>query len=226
MRGLFRSALLAFGLLAGARGNLLHEAVAHAQEGSVRIRVDTTDNVVSPVLQIIGVLDNQTLRNAIGSGIPIRLHTRVELWRDGFFDDLVSSRAWSHVLIYEPMTRQYLLRGPASDGAAFRFDTYDEARAAVEGNRPIQLQPFNPGRYYYSATIVIETLSLSDLEELQRWLRGELQPAVTGDRSIPGALGEGAKRLVIRLLNLPTRRLEARSNRFEVPSFPRPPTDQ
>ena len=79
------------------------------------------------------------------------------------------------------------------------------------------MRPRTPGRYYYTATLELETLSLSDLEELERWLQGELQPAVTGDRSIPGAVGQGAKRLMIRLLGLPARRLEGRSGKFEVP---------
>jgi hypothetical protein len=76
--------------------------------------------------------------------------------------------------------------------------------------------PTRAGRYYYLAHLEIETLSLSDLEELERWLQGELGPAVGGGRSLTGAVGEGAKRLLIRLLGLPTRRVEARSDRFEV----------
>jgi hypothetical protein len=62
----------------------------------------------------------------------------------------------------------------------------------------------------------IETLSLSDLEELERWLQGELQPAVSGKRSVPGAVGQGAKRIMIRMLGLPTRRLEAKTEKFRA----------
>ena len=80
----------------------------------------------------------------------------------------------------------------------------------------LSLRPSRRGRYYYTGALDIETLSLSDLEELERWLKGELQPAVSGDRSIPGALGQGARRLFIRVLSLPERRLEARSDRFRV----------
>jgi hypothetical protein len=72
------------------------------------------------------------------------------------------------------------------------------------------------GRYYYTAVLQIETLSLSDLDELERWLQGELGPAVSGRRSLSDAVGEGAKRLLIRLLGLPTRRVEARSDRFRI----------
>jgi hypothetical protein len=191
-------------------------SAAYAQDAT--LRVDSTAGF-RPILGIGAILDNETLREATASGIPIRLHVRVELWKDGFFDDLAGSRAWSVVLLYEPLGKEFLLR--SSDASVpLRFASYLEARAAIERQRVIDLRPLREGAYYYTATLVIETLSLSDLEELERWLQGELQPAVSGDRSIPGAFGEGARRLVIRLLRLPNRRIEARSGRFEVGSLP------
>jgi hypothetical protein len=78
------------------------------------------------------------------------------------------------------------------------------------------MKPTRAGRYYYTAALRIETLSVSDLAELERWLQGELGPAVSGDRSIPGAVVEGAKRLMIRVLGLPTKHLDSRSVRFRV----------
>jgi len=186
------------------------------------VRVDSVSGM-RPLLRVGAILDNESLREATASGIPIRIHTRIELWRDGFFDDLAGSRAWSIVLLYEPMAQRYIVRAPGVDGAPLQYDTYDRARRAVEGERLIDLRPGRTGKYYYTATLIIETLSLSDIEELERWLQGELQPAVSGDRSLPGALGEGAKRLAIRLLRLPTRRLEARTRSFEVTSLPGSP---
>jgi hypothetical protein len=208
-------------LLAAPMATILSAPVV-AQENGISVRADTAA-AWRPVLRVGSILDNQTLREATASGIPVRIHVRIELWRDGFFDDLSGSRSWSTVLLYEPMGRRYLVRLVGSDAPPIRFDTYDQARRAVEGERMIDLRPGRTGKYYYTATLVIETLSLSDLQELERWLQGELQPAVSGDRSIPGALGQGAKRLAIRLLRLPTRRLEARSSSFEVSSLPDSP---
>ena len=46
------------------------------------------------------------------------------------------------------------------------------------------LKPREQGRYYYLGQVQVETLSLTDLEELQRWLHGDLAPAVKGDQTM------------------------------------------
>lgn len=170
-----------------------------------------------PLARVGPVLDDADLEEAARSGVPIRMRVRVELWRDGWTDDLVATERFAAVLAYDPLTQEFLVRGRSADAPVRRFATYADARTAIEGNYPLQIRPNRSGRYYYLGRLEIETLSLSDIEELERWLQGELQPAVRGDRSVTGALGDGAKRLVIRLLNLPARGLDARSARFRVP---------
>jgi len=207
--------------------NLLGALVLLLLSGSVRAEADTVaaqgprlsvraDSAAGgrAVMRLGGVLDDEALEEAVRSGLPLRVNVRVELWRDGLFDDLDGSEDWSAVLLFEPLERQFVLRPPRDD--ARRFTRYADARAALETEYALALAPRRSGRYYYTATLEIETLSLSDLEELERWLRGELGPAVSGDRSIATAMGEGAKRLLIRLLGLPSRRIEARSEKFSI----------
>ncbi|MGH7505631.1 MAG: hypothetical protein ACRELX_08255 [Longimicrobiales bacterium] len=177
------------------------------------IAVDSA-NGYRPILRIGHVLDDPDLEQATRSGLPIRLRIRVELWRDGFFDDLEGSDSWTTVLLFEPLDRHYIVR-PRS-GRALRYTSYRSARLALETAYPLTMKPRRSGRYYYTATLEVETLSLSDLDELERWLQGELQPAVSGERSIPGAVAQGAKRLMIRVLGLPTKHFDARSGRFEI----------
>jgi hypothetical protein len=64
----------------------------------------------------------------------------------------------------------------------------------------------------------METLSLSDFEELQRWLGGELGPAVARDEDVQGAMARGIRRLLVRMLGLPARSFQVRSPTFEVGS--------
>jgi hypothetical protein len=171
----------------------------------------------TPVLHVGPVLSSAQLENAARSGVPVRIRIRVELWRDRFFDQLVDSTSWSTVMIYEPISQQFFVRTMPAGGGVRRFSTFAAARSAVEAVYPLRMQPRQAGRYYYTSSLQIETLSLSDLEELERWLQGELQPAVSGQRSVPNVLGQGAKRLMLRLLDLPHRRVDARTDRFRFP---------
>lgn len=168
-----------------------------------------------PVLRFGAILADPALEEAARSGLPLRLKSRVELWRDGFFDHLEASDANTWVLLYDPLEGQYSVRSQANAAESRHFTTFEAARAAIEGAHPGSIRPSRGGRYYYTAVLELETLSLSDLEELERWLKGQLQPAVSGQRSVPGAVGSGVKRLFIRVLGLPARRYEARSEWFE-----------
>jgi hypothetical protein len=168
------------------------------------------------VLRAQNILADDELQEAVRSGLPLRVRFKVELWRDAVFDDLISTEQWTAVLTYDALSERYVVR-TRSDARARVFADFAAARTIIESAYPVSLRPGRPGRYYFTGTADIETLSLSDLEELERWLKGELQPAVSGDRSIPGAIGQGARRLFIRVLSLPERRLEARSERFRVP---------
>lgn len=168
------------------------------------------------VLRVREILSDNELADAVRSGLPLRIRFKVELWRDALFDDLISTEQWTSIVTYDALSQQYVVR-TRSEARARVFSDFNAARAVIESSYPVSLRPTRRGRYYYTGSADIETLSLSDLEELERWLKGELQPAVSGDRSIPGAIGQGARRLFIRVLSLPERRLEARSERFRVP---------
>lgn len=191
---------------------LLLASSAYAQSLSVAPDASAGQRAV---LRVRDILADDELEEAVRSGLPLRMRFLVELWRDAFFDELVATEQWTTVLTYDALSKQYVVRARA-DARARVFPDFATARAAIETAYAAALRPQRRGRYYYTGALDIETLSLSDLEELERWLKGELQPAVSGNRSIPGAIGQGARRLFIRVLSLPERRLEARSERFRV----------
>ena len=191
---------------------LLLASSAYAQSLSVAPDASAGQRAV---LRVRDILADDELEEAVRSGLPLRMRFLVELWRDAFFDELVATEQWTTVLTYDALSKQYVVR-PRADARARVFPDFATARAAIETAYAAALRPQRRGRYYYTGALDIETLSLSDLEELERWLKGELQPAVSGNRSIPGAIGQGARRLFIRVLSLPERRLEARSERFRV----------
>ncbi|MFP4623108.1 MAG: DUF4390 domain-containing protein [Gemmatimonadota bacterium] len=200
-----------FAVLGLAAALLLTAAPAPLQ-GQVSLDV----RAGAPYLIVGGVLDDEALEDAVRSGLPLWMRFRLELWRDETFDDLVAQSAWTAVVAFEPLQREFVA-GVAVEDSLRSYPSWDAARNAVERTYAAPLVPPSTGTYYYIGLLEIETLSLSDLDELERWLRGELEPAVRGRRSLGGAIGTGLKRLLIRLLGLPARSFEVRSEPFPVP---------
>jgi hypothetical protein len=207
------------------RGSLPHEAppitalprdtARTLQERPLAVVVDAA-NGNRPIIRVGPVLADDELEHAATSGLPLRVRVRVELWKDRLFDQLVDTTSWSTVIVHEPIGEQFFVRSlPATRGSR-RASSFASARRAVESEYLLNMRPPGRGQYYYTVSLQIETLSLSDLEELERWLQGQLQPAVSGQRSVPGAIGQGAKRLMLRILDLPERRYEARTGRFRI----------
>jgi hypothetical protein len=69
-------------------------------------------------------------------------------------------------------------------------------------------------RVYYALALDVEMLSVNDLDEVERWLRGELRPAVRGQRNPGTALTRGLRALVVGLLGRENRHYEVRSRTF------------
>jgi hypothetical protein len=164
-------------------------------------------------VRLDGVLRDRALSDALQSGLPLRFHFRVELWRKGTIDELVEAREISRAMVRPPLDEGYTLE----DGRAARaYPTLSATERALEADFQPPVRPGGRGRYYYLARLSVETLSLSDLEELRRWLRGEARPAVTGEKPVGRAVESGLRRFVVRLLGLPTRSYEAQSPSFTV----------
>ncbi len=170
----------------------------------------------APGLEVGNLLADPQLLEAVHSGLPLRIRILTQLWRDGFFDDEEGRHEWRASLVFDPMTRRYRVQAGGGSGREGEVNTLADAERILQESLFVPLRPLRPGRYYYIAQVELETLSLSDLEELQRWLRGELGPVVSGEKDVGGALGRGLRRLLVRMLNLPARRFQARSPAFEI----------
>jgi len=160
-------------------------------------------------------LADEGLRRALHSGLPVRMEVRVELWKDGFFDQQSAGGSWRASILYDPVTRSYEVA--VGDAPLEVFPELDAAGDALEASFAPDIRPREPGRYYYLAEVELQTLSLSDLEELGRWLQGDLGPAVTGERPPETAVTRGLRRLMVRALRLPARRERLRTDAFDWP---------
>jgi hypothetical protein len=170
-----------------------------------------------PLVRAIGMLSSPQLRDLLRNGFPTRLHYRVDLWSTGgWFNDLKRSTEWDVVVRYDPLDRRFRVARIIGDRVTVlgSFDQIEGAEDAIE--RPFEAPITAPsrGRFYYNAVVEVETLSLSDLDEVERWLRGEARPAVRGQRNPGTALARGVRTLFVRMLGGDTRAYEVRSSTF------------
>ncbi len=210
MTSLFRGTLWVLLLLAGG---LAVPAPLHAQQRTLSVGVASPSAQWRPVVRVNGPLRDRDLRDALASGLPVRLHLRVELWRRDVLDQLEGTQEISLAVLRSALDEGYVVE----DGRVQRtLPSLAAAEAALQVAFAPTLRPRKRGRFYYLATLDIETLSISDLDELRRWLRGEARPAVAGEKPVGRAVERGVRRIFTRMLGLPARQWKARSPSFAV----------
>lgn len=172
-----------------------------------------------PSVSSSGLLSDGAMRDLLLNGFPARLHYRLERWASGrWFDDLKSTFDWDVIVKYDVLGKKFQVVRVVNKKAESlgEFPGADEAENAAEGPyRPAIAPPKKGQRGYYNLLLDVETLSLSDLDEVERWLRGELKPAVSGKKNPGTALGRGVRTLVVRLLGGEKRHYEARTGKFK-----------
>jgi hypothetical protein len=171
-----------------------------------------------PSISSTGLLADGSMRDLLLNGFPARLHYRLERWTSGrWFDDLKASYEWDVIVKYDVLGKKYQAVRVVNKKVQSlgEFASIDSAELSAEGPyAPAILLPKKGQRGYYNLLLDVETLSLSDLDEVERWLRGELKPAVSGKKNPGTAVGRGVRTLVVRLLGGEKRHYEARTGTF------------
>ena len=176
-----------------------------------------------PTVRALDVVSDRETKGLLESGFPARLHFRIELWSAGrVFDALKGTVEWDLFIYYEPLGKKYRVVRVEGNGdavtSAGQFNSFEEMIDEVERPQRVHVRPTaQQNRQYYIGVLDVESMSLTDLDEVERWLRGELQPAVRGDGNPGTALGRGIRRVFVRLLGAERRNLQARSRTFVVP---------
>lgn len=202
-------------------GGLLLLAAPLGAQRKVRVEVSAPPGAWAeepPLVSSAGLLDDQPMRDLLSNGFPARLHYRLERWAvGGWFDDLKAATEWDVILKYDVLGSKFevfrVLRGKPS--RLGDYPTLDEAAEIAErAYQPGISLPKKGQRSYYNLLLDVETLSLSDLDEVERWLRGDVKPAIRGKKNPGTALTRGVRTLVVRLLGGEKRHYEARTGTF------------
>jgi hypothetical protein len=216
-----RLIILVLMMMPGAAFSRAEGQQARAVTLTVGLSPDTARNGRrDPLVRAQYLLSDPRLVEMLSSGFPLRMHYRVELWRSrsGWFDAFQRAVEWDVVVRHEPLLDQYavntIMPGRAREN---RYAGLAKLAEALDGVAfQIAFRVSERGNYYYNSSLQVSTLSDSDLDELERFLRGDLGPAASEGRDFGDAVGRGATRLLLKLAGLPSVRVEGRSGRFEV----------
>lgn len=193
---------------------------ARAQEGAASLSVDPASGAVELVLG--DILEEDRFREALLEGLPLRIRVVAELWRDRFLDSQEGRAEWRATVLHDPLDGTYRIRSTSQQAEAV-LPSLEQTRLVLQTSFAVPLRPPARGRYYYLAALEVETLSLTDLEELQRWLRGDLASGIAGERGgVEGAVTRGVGRILQRALRLPALRVRLQSPPFDAPVPPAP----
>ncbi len=195
-------------------------AAAAAQRAQVQLVLPERPALATeaPSVRSSALVSDGALRDLLHNGFPARLHYRVERWgTGGWFDDIKATAEWDVVVRYDALAKVYqIFRGIGNTTRYLgSFVTFADAEAVLDApfRVPISL-PRRGQRTYYNLVLDVEMLSLTELDEVERWLRGEAKPAVRGQKNPGTAVSRGVKTVFVRLLGGEKRRYEARSGTF------------
>jgi hypothetical protein len=171
-----------------------------------------------PQVRSAGLLMDPRVGDLLRNGFPARVHYKLERWsaRRGF-DNLRATYEWDAVVRYDPLQETYrVIRARGREVVVIgNYAALTGADSALGAAREIAISLPRPGeRTYYALRVDVEMVSVSDLDELEQWLRGELRPAVRGERNPGAALERGSRTLLVRLLGGEKRRYLVRSEIF------------
>jgi hypothetical protein len=191
---------------------LLLGGSVHASAQRVQLGVSVPSAGTAGTVTTVGLFADPEMRDLVRAGFPISLKFRLELWRSGgLFNDLESSQEWELIVAYDPSRQRYgVVRrqgGRMEDLGSFA--TLSTAQSVLERPLRITLLPQREGRrYYYNYALDIVALSVSDMDQLELWLRG-----VRGSTAA-SAVGSGVRTLMLRMMGGENRHYEKRSGGF------------
>ena len=195
-----------------------------AQRGPhVEVQLPTASRltVEGPLVRARGVLSDARMRELLRSGFPARLRFRAELWSsERWFDELHQTAEWNVLVQWRGVDQKYEVLQIVGDRTLSlgSFTRIEDAESAVERplRVPIAAPASNHNRFYYEVSLDVRTLSVTDLDEVSRWLRGEVQPAFRGERNPGTAFTRGLRSLTTRLLGGEQRGYSARTDTFST----------
>ncbi|MBL8986880.1 MAG: hypothetical protein SFV24_10315 [Gemmatimonadales bacterium] len=213
---------LVFGLLwlGAAPVTLAGQTATEGRSVSIAMSLDTAvqrGGARRPIVHFRNLLADERWLQALDNSLPLVISYSLQTWRsrDGWIDELISSTSWQTVVTKEPLQDEYTVTLFVSGRMLRpnRFAVRDSAANYLNLPQRVEVFPARPGRFYYTITAKIQSLTDRDMDQLERLLAGDPELDVPE----PGSpVGRGIRRFLLRIAGLPSQVLDARSDQFSV----------
>ena len=209
---------LAFLLLCGGASPLRAQRAP-----TLEIRLPAPEQLTrtGPLVVAKDMLASAHSREPLAAGFPARFHFVVVLWSEGgLTNEIERSAEYDVVVALNVVEKKYEVVQIVNDRVQSlgKFDRIEDAEGAVARPTRVPIRAMQSHkRFYYRVALDVQILGASDLDEVNRWLKGEFEPAIHGDRNPGTALTRSIRMLASRLLGGETREFEAATPTFRVP---------
>lgn len=174
--------------------------------------------VEGPLVTVSNIFADRRSEELLSSGFVARMAVTVELWRSQtWFDHLVAHQIWERVVRFDPVRKAYRFGRRVGDSVVEEGQraSLDSVRAVMMTPQRTSLTaPHGERGLYYTVTVTVETLNSDDLDEVKRWLSGDVQPAMRGERPAASMFTRGFGTLFSRLMGGDTKRATHSTGKF------------
>jgi hypothetical protein len=159
--------------------------------GAVEVAVSAEDGILYVDAHFSEVFDDD-LELALQSGLPARISIELVLWeeRSGLWDREVLRDQWTVSVVFDVVAEDYAVFDV--EGASLlesgELMEVEDFVSGIELWPLCELGELEAGRpHYLGVRLVIEPLSIEEVRDLERWLRGNVRQGATL-RDVPGQL--------------------------------------
>lgn len=190
---------------------------------TLEVRLPAADQLarIGPLVIATDMLSSPRTREPLAAGFVAQFHFMVTLWSEGTFGNTIERRAEFYDSVsYSAMEKKYSVVQVMNDRrlSLGKFDHVEDAEAAIARPTRAPIAAFSSRhKFYYRVTLDVQILGASDLDEVNRWRKGEFEPAIHGERDPGTALTRSIRMLASRVLGGESRQFEAATPRFTVP---------
>lgn len=191
-----------------------------AQNNRLEVKVVAPTLTTQATVAVTGVLSDKAFDKLLRAGFPVRVHVKAELWRTRtLLDQIVAETEWDFYVRFDTFDAVYEVARIVGDSITplGTFGKLSDAQQVAEVPFALRLPTPQRGREsYINVQADVQTIEMSDLDELMGWLRGEARPAVQGKKNPTTVIGGALRSIGSRLLGAEVRHLEGRTKSFKL----------